>query len=155
MGAQVAQAHPTQPAPHPVTEDTFSRHVDYLCGCDPGDECACESCGDPKPAKRHKASEAEWSFLRRQKLGDGCRVCGANYMNELHHLVPRSQGGDDWPANLVELCRSCHTLIEARNETVSMRLGAKLHADELAYVTQKKGAYYLNDRYKVVLRDAA
>lgn len=110
---------------------------------------------DPKPAKRHKASAAEWSFLRRQKIGGGCRVCGHTQMNELHHLVPRSNGGDDWPANLVELCRACHVLIEARDQDTSMRLGLKLQPDEIAYVTYRKGRYYLASRYRVAFEDAA
>ncbi len=108
---------------------------------------------NPRPAKRHKASKAEWSFLRRQKIGDGCRVCHTSFRTELHHLVPRSNGGDDFPSNLVELCSLHHAMVEARDTTVSMMLGLSLLPDERAYVTQKKGAYYLHDRYRVAIQE--
>ncbi len=122
-----------------MTNDLHSVHVDHY----------------PRPEKRHKATSAEWSFIRRQKIDGRCRVCGANWLNELHHLVPRAQGGDDYPANLVEVCRSCHTMIEARDESTSMRLGLRLRPDEIAYVTHKKGAWYLADRYRIAIEEAA
>ncbi len=46
--------------------------------------------------------------LRRFILGrdQGCTVdgCQSNYRLEVHHIVPRSQGGTNDPANLVTLC---------------------------------------------------
>lgn len=62
---------------------------------------------DPKPAKRivDKAVYAEFHarFL-------DCLSCGhmPSFRSEAHHILPRSQGGDDVLANLVPLCRQCH-----------------------------------------------
>src|SRR6266699_2522549 len=40
-----------------------------------------------------------------------CRACGqlCNHGEaDIHHLIPRSHGGTDEPANLVTLCDGCH-----------------------------------------------
>ena len=37
-----------------------------------------------------------------------CEVCGQKAMAEPHHLVPRSQQGDDVAENLLSLCWSHH-----------------------------------------------
>lgn len=102
---------------------------------------------DPKPAKRIKASRSEWEMIRRAKL-DVCRACRYDFRIELHHLVPRSQAGDDVADNLVPLCFLCHGLIENRNATTEVALGLKLTRPERNYVIRKKGLYYLIDRYR-------
>lgn len=43
---------------------------------------------------------------------DGCcRVCGQGRDTHVHHIVFRSQGGDDDHANLILLCGSCHNTL--------------------------------------------
>ncbi len=37
-----------------------------------------------------------------------CEVCQCNALNEIHHIVYRSNGGQDVIENLIGLCRSCH-----------------------------------------------
>lgn len=37
-----------------------------------------------------------------------CRASGKNITLDIHHIVPRGQGGSDRMRNLVMLCRQCH-----------------------------------------------
>jgi len=41
-----------------------------------------------------------------------CRSCESASIDEIHHVVKRSQQGNDSPNNLVGLCAECHMLIE-------------------------------------------
>jgi hypothetical protein len=111
---------------------------------------------DPKPAKRVKASPAEWERLRAEKIAL-CRVCSDAVGATLHHLVSKSLGGGDVADNLVPLCGSgttgCHGLVEAHNMWACDLLGRRLTEAERAYVVGKKGAYFLESRYGV--REAA
>lgn len=38
-----------------------------------------------------------------------CTVCGTSHDLEVHHIVPRAEGGTNDPANLVTLCMACHS----------------------------------------------
>lgn len=52
-----------------------------------------------------------YAELRREVLerdGWRCQYCGTTQNLEVHHLVPRSQGGDDDAQNLITLCARCH-----------------------------------------------
>ena len=40
--------------------------------------------------------------------GYRCQHCGSGKDLQVHHIIPRSQGGSDRPGNLVTLCRRCH-----------------------------------------------
>ena len=37
-----------------------------------------------------------------------CQVCGSHEKLEIHHIIPRAEGGSDRPANLITLCEKCH-----------------------------------------------
>ncbi len=37
-----------------------------------------------------------------------CEACGVIEFLDVHHIYPRSLGGDDTEENLIVLCRSCH-----------------------------------------------
>jgi 5-methylcytosine-specific restriction endonuclease McrA len=79
---------------------------------------------EPKPAKRRPREKSrtfrfvatlrEWNELRLEKFyGHPCRLCRSWALPAgLHHIVPRSLGGDDVAANLVLLCGTgttgCH-----------------------------------------------
>jgi hypothetical protein len=121
---------------------------------------------DPKPAKRVKATADQWVQLRKQKLGP-CRCCGENMLavfpaypwnqsgleSSLHHVVPKSLGGDDLAENLAPLCgdgtRGCHGLVEARDPWACSLLGLRLTGTERDYVLAKKGADFLARYYGV------
>jgi hypothetical protein len=110
---------------------------------------------DPKPAKRFKASKAEWVEIHATKGVEPCRLCGHTAVGNLtlHHVVPRSQSGDDVVNNLVSLCghgtRGCHGLVEARDPWARSLLGQRLTDTERAYVVGKQGAAWLERHYGV------
>lgn len=94
---------------------------------------------------RITASRDGWLQLRQAKLGE-CRVCetltlvrGEAINIELHHLVPRSIGGDDVEDNLVPLCPVCHGSVTRRNKTALGTLAESLDDAEYAYVVGKLG----------------
>jgi ATP-dependent DNA helicase RecQ len=69
----------------------------------------------PEAASALPANVAfDWSLIRRLVLardGSRCQDCGAVGSSgdlDVHHLVPRSSGGTDEPANLITLCDGCH-----------------------------------------------
>ena len=69
------------------------------------------------PGERNRATIPP--ALRREVLARDrhrCRVkgCGRAHFLEVHHLVPRSEGGENRPENLVTLCASCHRLLHER-----------------------------------------
>lgn len=106
---------------------------------------------DPKPRPRIRATSSQWKAIHaRKRLGRPCRLCGAPATN-LHHIVPRSQGGDDVEANLVEVCGSgttgCHGRIEARDADARSALRAQFSSDEIGYVLDRKGAAWLDGAY--------
>jgi len=68
----------------------------------------------PKRPKRIVATKEEWQAIAEAKQGP-CRICRRVESNgslhttiELHHLIRRSQGGDDVADNIVPLCGACH-----------------------------------------------
>ena len=95
---------------------------------------------------RVTADREMWEQLRRAKLGP-CRCCGNNFLPQLHHLLSRSLGGDDVPANLVPLCRRCHELVENHDEHACQPLRLSLTDAELEYLSVKKYAGYADRRY--------
>ena len=42
--------------------------------------------------------------------GYECALCGDNRSLQIHHYIPRSQGGKNSPHNLICLCWRCHAL---------------------------------------------
>lgn len=114
---------------------------------------------DPKPARRIRATAEDWQALRAAKLiGKPCRVC-ERQAESLHHLLPRSQGGDDVAVNLIPLCGSgttgCHGAIEAAEWLPRSVLGSRLSPEEVEYVRRKLGREagddFLKRRYSAVL----
>lgn len=69
-----------------------------------------------------------------------CVICGAVDFS-VHHVLKRSQGGDDVRANLVALCghgtAGCHGAVEASEEAACAALGRYLmeeRPDTIAYL---------------------
>lgn len=73
-----------------------------------------------------------------------CPLCTLPVTN-VHHIYPRSKGGDDVPPNLVGLCGSgttgCHGLIELRDPAARSALGAMIRSQEnrMSYLERKIG----------------
>lgn len=93
-----------------------------------------------KRYRRKVASPKQWAAIRAEKLdGQACRICGWLTNPELHHIVPRDRGGDDVAANLLPLCRNCHTHLEARHPVALGAVARSLTDAEYAYVVGKLG----------------
>lgn len=110
---------------------------------------------DPKPATRHKADQKEWKAIREHFAHACCVACGLA-TESLHHVVPKSQGGDDLVVNLAPLCgdgtRGCHGRLESHAdgwERVAGHIRAYVWAREsrLRYVIDKIGIERFDRRY--------
>lgn len=64
------------------------------------------------PTLDRKIREAQrWESVRQEALYRArlkCQNCGSKYSLEVHHIVPRSEGGGDNLSNLRVLCHTCH-----------------------------------------------
>lgn len=56
-----------------------------------------------------------------------CQVCNKKPAVHKHHRKLRSQGGDDTPKNLLDVCLGCHTTIHA-NPSESYARGLLVHS---------------------------
>lgn len=103
---------------------------------------------NPRPPRRVVDRNAG-----RRKCGEGaeCRLCGKRSPLERHHLVPRSQRGDDVDANIVPLCGGftdgCHRLITENDADALALLRGRLWPEEEAYAAQRMGWGWLERRY--------
>ena len=59
-----------------------------------------------------------WAWRRKQVMIDilwrdefTCQLCGSHRQLQIHHICPRSKGGDNSEGNLLTLCRDCHTAV--------------------------------------------
>lgn len=96
---------------------------------------------DPKPPRRKKNAKVMKALHLKGVI---CVLCGEP--GTLHHVLPRSQGGDDIEANLLGLCgdgvAGCHGLIEANDEKTRIDLGLYIMLDRLDtydYILEKLG----------------
>lgn len=110
---------------------------------------------DPKPAARIVDPDAGLAKLMREGRCRACKAAAGERLLSRHHLVPRSQGGDDVDSNIVPLCGhgtfGCHGLVENGDLATRTRLRGELLLDELAYCLAKIGAERFNRRYPVRL----
>lgn len=103
---------------------------------------------DPRPPARHIASNEEWEAIIRAKAGP-CRGCG-ELATEFHHLVARSQRGDDVAANIVPLCSFCHRVYTDKTpgwEDVAHAVRHTLTPAEIAYMADKKSKWWIGKAY--------
>ena len=64
-----------------------------------------------KRTKRRKALPPETRRAVLDRDGHKCFFCGATENLEVHHLLPRSQGGGDVLENLLTVCTKCHAWV--------------------------------------------
>ena len=88
------------------------------------------------------------------KMADAteCRACGVRHRAlEAHHLVPRSQGGDDVGPNIFALCPPCHHALTHSGgyaaKLVGERIRHNMSPSELNYVLRKIGRGRMDKRY--------
>jgi 5-methylcytosine-specific restriction endonuclease McrA len=102
----------------------------------------------PKKQTRLRAGKKRWEEIARAKQGP-CRVCGGAPPNELHHLVPRAQGGADQNDNLVPLCHADHGRVTRYDREACAALRLSLTDAEYAYATEFLGEGRFESRYPV------
>src|SRR5881227_1643921 len=95
--------------------------------------------------KRKVASPKQWQAIIAAKAGP-CRVCVNAQRNghdfgivEFHHIVPRSQGGDDVADNVLPLHAICHDDVTTRQAYALTAVEESLSDAERAYVVGKLG----------------
>lgn len=70
-----------------------------------------------------------WAHALRRLYGDMCVVCGWNAGRcDVHHLTPKSEGGEHTLANGVVICPNCHRLAEEGKLTRGALAAAKAEA---------------------------
>jgi 5-methylcytosine-specific restriction endonuclease McrA len=85
---------------------------------------------DWKPERRIRDSAAVQRKVMSVPL---CRACRLEKATDGHHVLLRSQGGDDVEDNILPLCRGCH------RDYHDGRLDLTLSLDERLYVLTKLG----------------
>lgn len=60
-----------------------------------------------------------------RREGYRCALCDDTHGLQIHHIIPRSKGGSDDPANLICLCWRCHA--EAHGTWLPERHGFTHH----------------------------
>jgi hypothetical protein len=118
---------------------------------------------DPRPSKRLRASQADWSDIHQEFAHACCVNCGLPYQS-LHHVVPRSQGGDDYKANLAPMCgdgtRGCHGILESHapgweRVAAAVRVYVLTNRPRCVYVIGKLGWDRFNKRYPLLSEPSA
>lgn len=72
---------------------------------------------DDRPSPSAQGYDWNWQKTRKRFLHNNpvCQNCG-QWANEVHHIVPLRNGGSHDEANLVALCKSCHSRITAKTK---------------------------------------
>jgi 5-methylcytosine-specific restriction endonuclease McrA len=66
-----------------------------------------------------------WQQIRLQVLerdGFVCQYCGCANKLDVHHIIPRRNGGLDTLDNLISYCRMCHRFTESGYKLISFNL---------------------------------
>lgn len=95
---------------------------------------------DPKPMPRIR--DPELMRILHADPHKQCALTGETWGIELHHVLPRSQRGDDVRDNLVALTYRQHALITRNDPEACAALGAHIEAerpDVIAYLYRKLG----------------
>lgn len=120
---------------------------------------------DWKPAARvvDKAARADYVNAH-----NACEICGRYGRLTCHHLLKRSQGGDDVPENFAALCGhgtiGCHGDAEravsdprGRAARMALRVLIERHPKKRAYLAAQKSEGWLDrmypDRYRAIKRN--
>ena len=98
-----------------------------------------------KYQKKNRLALNEWKKIRAEVLNrdqDKCRYpkCTVIRANQVHHIIPFRDSGDDDPKNLVTLCERHHAITDNRVTKVGMNSQDKI---------------WLRENYGVVRRSEA
>jgi 5-methylcytosine-specific restriction endonuclease McrA len=124
---------PRRKNPRPLTPDARKDDImaTRLCWC--ARPLPCSLHPRIRRARRNPLKNtAAWQRARQEVLyrdGRRCQRCGSAATPfdplHVHHVVPRSEGGNDAPGNLVTLCAMCHPQVE-RLAALAPALGAEI-----------------------------
>ena len=116
---------------------------------------------DPRPPKRI----VDGHVLRRfRESGQDCLVCGYSHVQP-HHLILKSQGGDDCLENLVPLCQGCHGALHGTpcrtfghridsgfvQSAIARYLASESGEDALSYLRSKRSDGWISTKFGVEL----
>lgn len=75
-----------------------------------------------RPSAAERGYGTDWQRVRREVLDafPFCALCG-DVATDVHHVLPKAEGGTDELYNLESLCRGCHSAMTMR-ESVRSRL---------------------------------
>lgn len=107
---------------------------------------------DPKPRRRFVARDPRdryEAFGHVRKRGAQCIICGAQGDLTAHHIVPRSQGGDDWRINIVPIHHSGHMAAHAGHEDVLAAIWQGLEEEQREYARERFGHGRAETYYRV------
>lgn len=79
-----------------------------------------------------------WREIRQEALrrdNGRCQVCGKERSGQVHHVIPRSQGGTNDLSNLITLCGQCHMLVSPVPQWLITKLW-KIPPEEISAVSQ-------------------
>lgn len=113
---------------------------------------------DPKPGARIR--DPDLMRLMHHEQGRECCITGMVKDIEIHHVLARSQGGDDVRANLVFLHRRIHQAVTVNDPVALKLLGDHIweeRADTIAYLVYKLGKDQAVDwmQRRLLIKDAA
>lgn len=114
-----------------------------------------------------KEDNEQWRQTREKVLNRDsyeCQFCGTTNEEhqeendrglDVHHIIPRSDGGQDTMRNLVALCRSCHQTMESLHGQAMEELAASNEYEETAEGAHRTWKQYLEkwDQYDDALMD--
>jgi 5-methylcytosine-specific restriction endonuclease McrA len=78
-----------------------------------------------------------------------CALCN-NDATDVHHLVPKSQGGDNTPQNLISLCRFHHKVLH-REIYLPREMRDELEQNVIEYIAD----YYADENQRGFLEQLA
>ena len=82
-------------------------------------------CDECKQKRSHYKNDITsiWDVSKRtvtkilQRSNKGCSICGWNESTcDIHHVIPRSKGGNNDLTNLIVVCPNCHRVIHTSNK---------------------------------------
>lgn len=76
--------------------------------------------------------------------GYRCALCDSTAGIQIHHVVLRSQGGTDYPQNLITLCWRCHAVVHG---TALPEYGDVQPADIAQACVEYLADYYADEGY--------
>lgn len=82
---------------------------------------------------------ASWREVRQEALqrdNHRCQVFGKEHSGQVHHFIPRSQGGTNDLSNLITLCGRCHMLVSPVPQWLITKFG-KFHWKKLTLLVKQ------------------